>query len=79
MMPVSTLFTNLICFIGNSALDEDDTTLLSEGRNLQKELQFLSIRLDTCLPLYGHDCRVEVGRSNLNNYKLTGVPINQLE
>ena len=39
-----------LCFIGNSSLDEDDATLLSEGRNLQNELQISSIRLSTSLP-----------------------------
>ena len=46
---VSTLVVTLInflCFIGNSSLDEDDATLLSEGRNLQNELQFSSIRFN---------------------------------
>ena len=45
---VSTLITliNFLCFIGNSSLDEDDATLLSEGRNLQNELQFSSIRFN---------------------------------
>jgi len=32
-------------FVGNSSLDEDDATLLSEGRNLKNELQFSYIRL----------------------------------
>lgn len=38
---------------GNSALDEDDATLLSEGKNLNNELQISSIRLDYtwCFPM----------------------------
>ena len=31
-------------FIGNSSLDEDDTTLLREGKNLKNELQVLPRR-----------------------------------
>lgn len=35
----------LLFFTGNSSLDEDDVTLLSEGQNLHNELQIQSIRL----------------------------------
>lgn len=35
---------NFLCFVGNSSLDEDDATLISEGQNLHNELQISSIR-----------------------------------